>query len=154
MLRQCVDDVIMTPKTGRRSYDELEKTEKTYIGTRVEIELRAMLNLPKGKLDTVILGVSKDSVIKHDKFVAKHDLKIALLSDEDGDVCERYGTWVEKSMYGKKFMGIERSTFLIDNDGRIAKAWNTEPVARVGRTSFTNAIISSVLQDPGSTQGK
>lgn len=55
MLRQCVDDVIMTPKTGRRSYDELEKTEKTYIGTRVEIELRAMLRLPKGKLDAVIL---------------------------------------------------------------------------------------------------
>lgn len=60
MLRQCVDDVIMTPKTGRRSYDELEKTEKTYIGTRVEIELRAMLSLPKGKLDTVILGHDVD----------------------------------------------------------------------------------------------
>lgn len=60
MLRQCVDDVIMTPKTGRRSYDELEKTEKTYIGTRVEVELRAMLNLPKGKLDTVILGHDVD----------------------------------------------------------------------------------------------
>lgn len=60
MLRQCVDDVIMTPKTGRRSYDELEKTEKTYIGTRVEIELRAMLTLPKGKLDTVILGHDVD----------------------------------------------------------------------------------------------
>lgn len=60
MLRQCVDDVIMTPKTGRRSYDELEKTEKTYIGTRVEIELRAMLNLKKGKLDTVILGHDVD----------------------------------------------------------------------------------------------
>lgn len=63
MLRQCIDDVIMTPKTGRRSYDELEKTEKTYIGTRVEIELRAMLRLPKGKLDTVILG--RDVDIKH-----------------------------------------------------------------------------------------
>ncbi|SLN12999.1 Type-2 restriction enzyme NaeI [Aquimixticola soesokkakensis] len=60
MLRQCVDDVIMTPKTGRRSYDELEKTEKTYIGTRVEIELRAMLRLPKGKLDTLILGHDVD----------------------------------------------------------------------------------------------
>lgn len=60
MLRQCVDDVIMTPKTGRRSYDELEKTEKTYIGTRVEIELRAMLDLPKGKLDTEILGRDVD----------------------------------------------------------------------------------------------
>ena len=64
MLRQCVDDVIMTPKTGRRSYDELEKTEKTYIGTRVEIELRAMLNLKKGKLDTVIL--------KHPPFNLRH----------------------------------------------------------------------------------
>ncbi|MFK7868653.1 MAG: NaeI family type II restriction endonuclease [Roseobacter sp.] len=60
MLRQCVDDVIMTPKTGRRSFDELEKTEKTYIGTRVEIELRAMLQLPKGKLDTVILNQDVD----------------------------------------------------------------------------------------------
>ena len=63
MLRQCVDDVIMTPKTGRRSYDELEKTEKTYIGTRVEIELRALLRLPKGKLDTLVLG--KDVDIKN-----------------------------------------------------------------------------------------
>jgi len=63
MLRQCINDVIMTPKTGRRAYDELEKTEKTYIGTRVEIELRAMLHLPKGKLDTVILGHDVD--IKH-----------------------------------------------------------------------------------------
>ena len=63
MLRRCIDDVIMTPKTGRRSYDDLEKTEKTYIGTRVEIELRALLNLPKGKLDTLILG--RDVDIKH-----------------------------------------------------------------------------------------
>ena len=74
-------------------------------------------------LDTVILGVSKDSVKKHDKFVAKHDLKIALLSDEDGDVCERYGTWVEKQMYGKTYMGIERATYLIDADGKIAQVW-------------------------------
>lgn len=74
-------------------------------------------------LDTVILGVSKDSLKKHDKFVAKHDLKIALLSDEEGDVCERYGTWVEKSMYGKTYMGIERATYLIDAKGNIAQAW-------------------------------
>lgn len=60
MLRQCIDDVIMTPKTGRRSYDELEKTEKTYIGTRVEIELKAMLGLKKGRLDTVINGHDVD----------------------------------------------------------------------------------------------
>ena len=74
-------------------------------------------------LNTVILGVSKDSVKKHDKFVAKHDLKIALLSDEEGDVCERYGTWVEKSMYGKTYMGIERATYLINADGKIAQVW-------------------------------
>ncbi|WP_342070721.1 thioredoxin-dependent thiol peroxidase [Yoonia algicola] len=73
--------------------------------------------------DTVVLGVSKDSVKKHDRFVAKHELKIALLSDEEGDVCERYGTWVEKSMYGKTYMGIERATYLIGADGKIAQAW-------------------------------
>jgi len=75
-------------------------------------------------LDTVILGVSKDSVTKHDKFVAKHDLKITLLSDADGDVCERYGTWVEKKMYGKTYMGIERATYLIDAGGKIAQIWH------------------------------
>ena len=74
-------------------------------------------------LDAVILGVSKDSVKKHDKFAAKHDLKIALLSDEEGDVCERYGTWVEKKMYGKTYMGIERATYLIGADGKIAQVW-------------------------------
>ncbi|PUB19128.1 thioredoxin-dependent thiol peroxidase [Yoonia sediminilitoris] len=74
-------------------------------------------------LNTVILGVSKDSVKKHDKFVAKHDLGVALLSDEEGDVCERYGVWKEKSMYGKTYMGIERATFLIGTDGKIARSW-------------------------------
>ena len=72
---------------------------------------------------TTVLGVSKDPVNKHDKFVAKHALGIALLSDENSDVCERYGTWVEKSMYGKTFMGIERATFLIAPDGKIAQIW-------------------------------
>ena len=71
----------------------------------------------------VILGISKDSVKKHDKFIAKHDLKVALLSDEEGDTCERYGVWKEKSMYGKSFMGIERTTFLIGPDGKIAQIW-------------------------------
>lgn len=69
-----------------------------------------------------VLGISKDTVAKHDKFIAKHDLKIALLSDADGDVCERFGTWVEKQMYGKTYMGIERATFLIA-DGKIARIW-------------------------------
>jgi peroxiredoxin Q/BCP len=70
-----------------------------------------------------VIGVSKDSVAKHDKFKQKHGLDVILLSDESGDVCERYGVWVEKSMYGKRYMGIERATFLIDADGRIARVW-------------------------------
>jgi peroxiredoxin Q/BCP len=75
-----------------------------------------------GANGATILGVSKDTVAKHEKFITKHDLKIALLSDADGDVCERYGVWGEKKMYGKVFMGIERATFLIV-DGKIAKIW-------------------------------
>ncbi|MGG7644121.1 thioredoxin-dependent thiol peroxidase [Rhodovulum sp. YNF3179] len=71
----------------------------------------------------VVLGVSKDSVAKHEKFVSKYDLGVALLSDEEGDVCERYGVWTEKKMYGKSFMGIERATFLIDGAGRVARVW-------------------------------
>lgn len=71
----------------------------------------------------IVLGVSKDPVKKHDKFVSKYSLSIPLLSDEDGDVCERYGTWVEKKMYGKTYMGIERSTFLIDGDGVVRDIW-------------------------------
>ena len=69
-----------------------------------------------------IWGVSKDTVAKHEKFIAKHDLKIALLSDADGDVCERYNVWGEKKMYGKVFMGIERATFLIA-DGKVTRVW-------------------------------
>jgi peroxiredoxin Q/BCP len=72
---------------------------------------------------TTVIGVSKDSVKAHDKFCRKHGLKIVLASDEGGTVCEDYGVWVEKSMYGKVYMGIERSTFLIDGEGRVARAW-------------------------------
>ena len=76
-----------------------------------------------------ILGVSKDSVEKHAKFRTKHDLATTLLSDAEGDVCERYGVWGEKKMYGKTFMGITRATFLIDGEGRIAKVWPKVKVA-------------------------
>jgi peroxiredoxin Q/BCP len=71
----------------------------------------------------VVIGVSKDPVKKLDKFVAKHGLKVALLSDEGGDMCERYGVWAEKSMYGKTYMGIERSTFVIDGAGVLRAEW-------------------------------
>ncbi len=75
------------------------------------------------KVDAVIIGVSKDTVAKHDKFKEKYDLPFTLASDEDGKVCEAYGTWVEKSMYGRKYMGIERSTFLIDEKGVLRGEW-------------------------------
>lgn len=74
-------------------------------------------------LNTTIIGISKCSVKKHDKFVEKYELNFPLASDENGDVCERYGTWKEKSMYGKNFLGIERATFLIDPAGKIAAIW-------------------------------
>ena len=70
-----------------------------------------------------VVGVSKDSAAKHDKFKAKYELNFPLVADEQCTACEAYGVWVEKSMYGRKYMGIERSTFLIGTDGKIAKAW-------------------------------
>jgi peroxiredoxin Q/BCP len=73
--------------------------------------------------DTDIVGVSADSVKKHDNFVAKHNLAIPLLSDEDQTMLNDYGVWVEKSMYGRKFMGIERATFLIAADGTLKQIW-------------------------------
>jgi peroxiredoxin Q/BCP len=70
-----------------------------------------------------VLGISKDSVASHCKFIAKYDLSVTLLSDEEGSMCEAYGVWVEKSMYGKTYMGIERATFLIDGAGVIQRIW-------------------------------
>ena len=75
------------------------------------------------KANTLVVGISKDSIVSHDKFKDKHCLPFALASDEEGDVCERYGVWTEKNMYGKKYMGIQRATFLIGKDGNIAKSW-------------------------------
>lgn len=75
------------------------------------------------KLKTAVVGVSKDSPESHDKFKAKYELNFPLASDEDGSVCEAYGVWKEKNNYGKKYMGIERSTFLIDDKGVIREVW-------------------------------
>ncbi|WP_282169367.1 peroxiredoxin [Ruegeria atlantica] len=76
-----------------------------------------------GDAGAQVFGISRDSVAKHDKFVAKHSLTTPLLSDEGSSVCEEYGVWVEKNMYGKKSMGIQRATFLIDGEGKIARVW-------------------------------
>ena len=74
-------------------------------------------------LGAVIVGVSKDTVAKHDKFIAKHELDVVLGFDEDGAMIENYGVWVEKNMYGRKYMGIERATYLIGPDGKILEIW-------------------------------
>ncbi|MEM6811042.1 MAG: thioredoxin-dependent thiol peroxidase [Pseudomonadota bacterium] len=75
------------------------------------------------KIGANIIGISKCSVKKHDKFKEKYGLNFPLASDEESDVCEKFGVWVEKSMYGKKYMGIERSTFIIDEKGKIEHMW-------------------------------
>ena len=75
------------------------------------------------KAGVKVVGLSRDPMKKHDKFIAKYDLKVPLASDEEGAISDAFGTWVEKSMYGRKYMGMERSTFLIGKDGRIQKAW-------------------------------
>ena len=75
------------------------------------------------KVKAVVVGISRDSVASHDKFKRKFKLPFPLASDEDGKVSEAYGTWVEKSMYGRKYMGIERATFLIDGNGVIRNIW-------------------------------
>jgi len=81
-------------------------------------------SFPKfGKIDATVIGISRDSVQSHDKFKKKYDLSFPLGSDADGKVTEAYGVWVEKSMYGRKYMGIERATFLIDGKGVVRKVW-------------------------------
>ncbi|HEX8444509.1 MAG TPA: peroxiredoxin [Allosphingosinicella sp.] len=72
---------------------------------------------------TWVLGVSKDNAAKHRKFTEKYELKVPLATDVDGSACEAFGVWVEKSMYGRKYMGIERATFLVDRDGVVKRVW-------------------------------
>jgi len=75
------------------------------------------------KEGAVVIGVSKDSVKRHDNFKAKYDLPFTLVSDAEGELCKAFGTWVEKSMYGRKYMGIDRATFLIDEKGVVRRVW-------------------------------
>ena len=80
-------------------------------------------------LGATVIGVSKDTVKKHDRFKAKYDLAVVLASDEDGAACEAWGVWVQKKLYGREYMGIERATFLVDADGRVARVWRNVKVA-------------------------
>ena len=75
------------------------------------------------KAGVKVVGISRDSMKKHEKFIGKYDLAVALASDEDGRISDAFGTWVEKSMYGRKYMGMERATYLISADGKVLRAW-------------------------------
>jgi thioredoxin-dependent peroxiredoxin len=87
----------------------------------------------------VVFGVSRDTMAKHDRFAAKHTLTVPLLADIDGAVTEAYGVWVEKNMYGKKSMGIERATYLIDASGNIARIWR-----KVKVTGHVEEVLDAV----------
>jgi peroxiredoxin Q/BCP len=94
------------------------------------------------KAGVKVIGVSRDSMKSHERFIGKYDLAVPLASDEDGRISEAFGTWVQKSMYGRKYMGMERSTFLIGADGRILRAWrkvkvpgHAEEVLNAARTT-------------------
>ena len=86
-----------------------------------------------------VMGISRDSAASHAKFAAKHDLGVTLGSDADGAVCEAFGTWVEKSMYGRTYMGIERASFLFDAQGSLARVWRKVRVA-----NHAQAVLDAV----------
>ncbi len=94
------------------------------------------------KIGVNIIGLSKCSVKKHNKFKEKYDLNFPLASDENNDVCERYGTWIEKSMYGRKYMGINRSTFLIDEKGKIIQLWR-----KVKVTGHVEDVMNTITNE-------
>lgn len=92
-------------------------------------------------LDAVVIGVSKDGVASHDKFKAKYELPFTLASDKETQVAETYGVWVEKSMYGRKYMGLERATFLIDKDGVVRNVWR-----KVKVTGHVAAVLKALKE--------
>ena len=95
------------------------------------------------KAKVSVFGVSKDSIESHDKFIKKQNLTISLLSDENGTVCEDFGVWKEKSMYGKIYMGIERSTFIIDGKGLVIKEWRKVKVP--GHVNEVLQVIETLI---------
>ncbi|WP_339913846.1 thioredoxin-dependent thiol peroxidase [uncultured Brevundimonas sp.] len=100
------------------------------------------LSAESAAANAVVIGVSRDPVKKLDRFKAKYDLKVILGSDEDGTVCEAFGTWVQKKLYGREYMGIERATFLIDGQGMIRQIWHKVSVK--GHAAAVLEVISSL----------
>jgi len=95
-----------------------------------------------GRTDTTVIGISRDSIASHDKFKKKYKLPFTLASDEQGKVTERYGVWVQKSMYGKTYMGAERTTFIVDPDGKIA-----EVLRKVKPAEHDDLVLAALEED-------
>lgn len=107
-------------------------------GCTKEAEEFTALAADFAKAGVAVIGVSKDSIASHRRFIAKYNLGVVLGSDPDGEAIERYGSWVEKTLYGRKYMGIDRSTFLI-SDGKLARIWRKVRVAGHAREVLTAA---------------
>src|SRR4029453_8375771 len=107
------------------------------------------------KAGVKVVGLSRDPMKKHDRFIEKYALKVPLASDEDGAVSAAFGTWVEKSMYGRKYMGMERATYLIGDDGRVVKAWRkvkvpghaAEVLKAARATAYFNCLAAFLAED-------
>jgi len=95
------------------------------------------------KAGVKVVGVSRDPMKKHEKFIGKYGLSVPLVSDEDGRISEAFGTWVQKSMYGRKYMGMERATFLIGADGKVLKAWRKVKVPKHAEDVLKAATASA-----------
>ncbi len=134
------DDVTLSSLRGKKVVLYFYPKDDTPGCTIQACDFRDALPRFEG-LNAIVLGVSPDSVESHRKFREKFDLNFPLLADRDHSVSEAYGVWKEKSMYGKKFMGIERSTFLIDEDGTVAEAWRK--VRPKGHAEMLRELVES-----------
>ena len=121
-------DVALTDYKGKKIVLYFYPKDDTPGCTQEACEFRDAMKTYEG-LNTVIIGISKDPLSSHDKFMEKYQLPFELLSDEKLELLEAFGVWKEKSMYGKTFLGINRSTFLIDENGVIVKAWRSVKVS-------------------------
>ncbi len=121
------------PATGEATVEIPSKAGKRQViffypkdntpGCTTEAKAFSALKADFDAKDTEIIGISRDSLASHEKFIEKQELEVTLASDEDGKATEAFGVWVEKNMYGRKFMGIERSTYVVEADGQISHVW-------------------------------
>jgi peroxiredoxin Q/BCP len=108
--------------------------------TKEAVDFTAQLDRFK-KAGALVIGVSKDTPAKHDAFKSKHKLKVLLATDETGKVCDKFGVWVQKTLYGRKYMGIDRSTFLIDGRGSVRRVWR-----KVKVPGHVDEVLAAVRQ--------